>query len=162
MNVNVNINGYQTFYGVENTINNQQKIIEKLQQLNPSFSAVRDISSLPVLKELYKHALEKLPEHDVVEMIYPVHPEFLEVLSRVKTGPVEYTITRAKMKKLIKQFEEMQGLCVCAIVIFVTKKNITEKKQPTVKFIDEEKILEKRRKTKTEFDPNDIFVVNFD
>ena len=51
---------------------------------------------------------------------------------------------------------------MCSIVIFVTKNNITEKKQPTVKFIDEEIILEKRRKTKTEFDPNDIFVVNFD
>jgi len=137
-NFKVSIAGYQTFYGVENTINNQQKLTLRLKELNPN--CPQDPTSLAMMKELYSYWLDTKTDMEIAQVLFPVHPEYLEVFSRIKAGSASITITRAKLKKLTKCHEELLEL-----------------NKPTVKFLDTS--LKQRKKVDT---TNNMFALNFE
>lgn len=167
-NFRVDITGYQTFYGVENTLNTQSKLYMRLHELNPTFAGSGDVASIELMKELYKNALDTMTDEQIIEMIYPIHPEYLELFAKIKSdvgassgttsksskrnvaseGGCDYTITKARMKKLVKCYDEQMERC-----------------KPTVKFIDPSTMEAKRKRQEAKGlldDPNDKFVVTFD
>jgi DNA polymerase III delta prime subunit len=140
-NFKVSIAGYQTFYGVENTINNQQKLALRLRELNPACPP--DPTSLAMMKELYADWLENKTDMEIAQLLFPIHPDYLEVFSRIKTGSqLEYSITKARLKRLIKCHDELLEL-----------------NKPTVKFLDAQPPLKQRKKVETK---NNMFALNFE
>lgn len=143
-NFRVDISGYQTFYGMENTLNNQLKLLMRLKELNPALTTT-DLASLELMKELYKNALEHKEDAEVATLIYPIHPEYLELFGKLKTGGVEFSVSKTRLKHLVKCYEQLQ-----------------EKNKPTVKFVDASvEAARKQRQFDKNLDPNDKFVVLF-
>ncbi len=135
----VDIKGYQSYYGTDNTYLNQLKIIALLKELNPALQNF-SIGELGMLKLIYAQTLESSDDMTATKAIYPVHPDFYETLSRLKAGRIEeYNFTKARQKRLIKCYDELQII-----------------NAPRVKFIE---VPKKQRKR---VDDNDPFGVNWD
>lgn len=140
-NFAVDIRGYQSYYGSENTHLNQQKIIALMHQLNPAMPS--DVADLGMIKELHAHVVDSATDAQIAQFIYPVHPDFLEAMSRLKTGQSALTLTKARQKRLIKCHEDIQ-----------------EQNAPRVKILDEQQLTTKRAKKNV--DANDPFALNWD
>jgi DNA polymerase III delta prime subunit len=144
----INVSGYQTFYGIENTISNQLKFLVRLRELNPTIE--RDTSSLELMKELYKHVLETHSDPTLVAMLYPLHPEYLEIFGKILKTNSEYVISKARMKRLTKCYDDQ-----------------LEQHRPAVKFVDATAVeaqrnAKRKRQAENDLNPDDKFVVLFD
>jgi len=139
----LSVAGYQSFYGVENTMKNQIKIKRSLQNSCPAMSTF-DITDYGFVKRILGHIIMNKSDDELIEKIFPegeqyrMHPDLLEMLSRLKGGVGQtYTLTRARKKRLVKAFEKKLDLSA-----------------PTVKFVEPEK-------KKKKIDKNDIFMLDW-
>jgi len=140
----VSARGYQNFYGVDNSIKNQRKLQKALQSECIALNGL-SVDELGITKILIGNLVETLSDDQLVDVLfdenerYRMHPDVLETLTRLKGGVTsEFTLTRARKKRLTKLFEG----------------RIEEIPPATVKFVEAE--VEQPKK-----DANDMFTVDW-
>lgn len=138
-NFNVDIKGYQSYYGTENTLQNQLTIIATLRHLDPSIP--NDMGDLSMLKDLYKHMFDSMTDMELVETLFPIHPEIIATIARLKLGHESFTVTKTKLKRLLKCYDEL-----------------VERNKPRVKFIEHPQPQPPPQNTS---DPSDPFVLHW-
>jgi DNA polymerase III delta prime subunit len=145
-NFTVSTKGYQRFYGVDNSIKNQRKVRKAIQAECLGLNHL-DMMELGMMKMLLGHQIETLSDEELVDILfteserYRIHPNVLETLCRLKGGVGdEYSLSRARKRKLVKLFEAR-----------------IEKAPPvTVKFVDPTSV-----EPTAKSDPNDIFTLDW-
>lgn len=106
-NFTVNVNGYQTYYGMENTLSHQRGLVHTLAQLS---GVTRDLHTLSLQKYLFgKMLIDKtISDQHIVEQLYPTPPIYLETLAKLKIRDCVCSISKARVKRMTKIFEEIQ------------------------------------------------------
>ena len=137
----VNFKGYQVYYGTENTLQNQLKIIGNIRQMNQNLHNVTDMSDLSLTKELYQQFVENRTDMEIAKAIFPTHPDIIDLISRLKIGRGTFNVTKTRLKKIVKCYEEL-----------------LETNAPKVKILDDNY----RPKQRNKVDTNDPFGLNWD
>lgn len=107
-NFTVSVEGYQTYYGMENTYSHQQGIMQSLREMNPFIG--HDMDDLNYRKELFGALLtnKNITDKQLVESLWPTHPNFLETLGKLKIKTCTYSLSKARLKRLVKCYEELE------------------------------------------------------
>jgi len=107
----VKTNGYQTFYGVENTIRSQYTIAKTLRGIHPNLFEACGVG-LSTFQLSVSDWLDNCSDEDVVEKLreYDFHPDNLDVLARLKGNSGEelkLKISRQRKRNLVKLYDEL-------------------------------------------------------
>lgn len=105
----VKTNGYQTFYGVENTIRSQNTIAKTLRGVHPNLFEACE-AGLSMFQFCVSDWLENCSDEDVAVRLrnYDFHPDNLDVLGRLKgNSGLELKISRQRKRNLTKLYDEL-------------------------------------------------------
>ena len=107
----VDAEGYQTYYGIENTITNQRKVQAELRSVMPSSSSVAgDVSDFQLTKDLFAHYIKTLSPEQMAEKLwqYRLHPNNLDLFKRLKGGINPWKCTGKQKRLMRKRWEELE------------------------------------------------------
>ena len=102
----VSTNGYQTFYGVENTIRSQVTIARTLRAVHPNLFKTCG-AGLSMFQFCVADWLENCTDEEVVAklLVYDFHPDNLDVLGRLKGEP-DLKVSKPRKRNLVKLYDE--------------------------------------------------------
>lgn len=98
----VHTTGYQTFYGIENTIRSQMTIAKTLRGIHPLLMKTCEWGLVSFQLSIAGW-LDELSDEDVVLKLrqYDFHPDNLDVLQRFKSD-VDLVVTKQRKRNLIR------------------------------------------------------------
>lgn len=120
---NVRTAGYQTYYGVENTINSQKRAISAVKTHDAKlFSISHDQINLlqTVSTQLLKSTVYS--DGEIVEILHALglHPSILETLARIKgASDIDLKIGKKRQRELTELYDEHHEKQTVAVIKFV-------------------------------------------
>lgn len=129
----VRTSGYQTYYGVKNTISSQGRAIVSVKTHNPKlFSASTE--ELNLLQIIVSQLLKQESDEEIVKRFHDlgIRPDVLENLSRIKgvSDPsIDLKLSKKRQRELCQLYDDLHEEKTTATIKFVPE---PEKKKATV------------------------------
>jgi DNA polymerase III delta prime subunit len=108
----VSTEGYKAYYGIDNTITNQQKVLKAIHIASPAFFR-KSRQELVHIKSHLAELLAAKRDDEVVQLLwdYKAHPDVLETFARLKgevLGAPTFTVTRKRRRTMAEKFEALE------------------------------------------------------